>query len=63
VEVAHPNLEALDLRSEAAPLRRRALLLGGDLAGERLLLLREGVQDVGVDVLAVGRDLVGGHAQ
>ena len=62
-EVAQPGFQAADLRVQTVPFGRRALLLGGHLADERLLLPREGVQDGGVDVFAVGGDLVGGHAQ
>ena len=42
---------------EALAFRRGALLFRGDLMAERFLLLLEGCQFCGIDVLAVGGDL------
>jgi hypothetical protein len=62
-DVAELGLEALDLGGQAVALGFGAALLRRDLAGELVLLAREGGEDGGVDVLAVCGDAAGGHAQ
>ena len=53
----------MDQGDEPVPLGRRPVLLGGDLLGKQVPLVGQGVEDGGIDILAVGRDLVRGDGQ